>query len=144
MDWETQTDSNSLLFCSCCVLVRTNHCCREELCLITAQQRQLSFTNHWFVEANKSCMQAERDIDFFFFHENLIVAFVPAVCGSGRTDHLYCGSISVRTQEGLPARDLYSRGVLHKLSLWTRDGNKSKSTDYHFMEPLHSHFYCLS
>lgn len=104
--------------------------------LITAQQRQLSFSNHWFVEAKQE-LHAKRKTHWFFFlllffslfcscFENLIVAFVPTVCWSGRTDHLHCGSVSGPPKEGIPTGDLYSCDVFHKLSPGTRHGYKSK------------------
>lgn len=68
----------------------------------------------------------------FFLWELIIVAFVPPVCWSGRTDHLYCGSVSSPPQEGLSQRDLYSCDMFHKLSPGTCHGNKSKFTVVHW------------
>ena len=128
-------DGDSLLFCFCCVFVATNQCCREKPCL----------NSHYFPtkaalilqslvcrgKSRAAFTQKEKNhiVLFWFFPlKNLIVAFVPTVCRSGRTDHLYCGPVSVSPQEGLPARDLYSCDVFHKLSPGACHGNKSKFT----------------
>lgn len=53
-----QNERETVIHCcfrSCCVLVVTSQCAEWSLVavLITAQQRQLSFSNHWFVEAQQ-------------------------------------------------------------------------------------------
>lgn len=140
-------DSKSLLLCFPCVLLATNQCCREEPCLNShycAQQRQLSFSNHW-LEKTKQDLLANRDVYLFLKKMVIIlraVAFVPTVCWSGRTDHLYCWSLSSRPQEGLPQRNLHSCDVLHKLYPWTCHGNESKFANSHAVVSLHSYIFC--
>lgn len=85
---------------------------------------------------NKSCAHAERYAHFKMFFSFLnslrtFFAFVPTVCWSGRSDHLYCGSVSSRPEERLSARDLHSCDVFHELSPGTRHGDKSKSVSSH-------------
>lgn len=126
-------DSDSLLFCFCCVLVATNRSCRQEPRL-NSHYCPNKDSSHSLITCllrqNKSCMHTEKDssfVLFFSFYENVTVAFVPAVCWSGRTDHLNRGSISIPPQKGLPTRDFYSCDVFHELSPGTRHGNESKS-----------------
>lgn len=116
-------------YCSAPVVARQQQAVSAERSpvsiLITAEQRALSCRNHC-LRRQKREPRAYRKRFAFPWELNSYFC-PPAVCWSGGADHLHRGSVPLRPQEGLPAGDVHRRGVLHKLSPGTCNGDKSKS-----------------
>lgn len=125
MQGRTRVAQKKRQWVSVVLFLLPNQCCREEHCLNShycTTKTTLFFPNYQLLELKQSCLHTKWD-SFFYI---ITAAFVPTVCRGGRTNHFYCGPLSVCPEEGLPQRDLHSSDVLYKLYPGTRHGDKSK------------------